>query len=86
MANPAPETATELTVNAALPEDVNVSDFVEVVFRFTFPKSRLLALRVSWAAIPVPVRLTELTLPLEALLEIVMVPVPVPLAVGSKLT
>lgn len=88
-ANPAPERATEFTVNAALPEEVNVSDLAEVVFRFTFPKSRPLALSVSSgvaAAIPVPLSATVVVLPVEESLEIVIVPVVAPVTAGSKLT
>ena len=84
--NPVPASVAELTVTAAVPEEVRISDWVEGVFRFTLPKAREPALTVSCGAIPVPLRLTVLVLPLVELLEIVIVPLAAPAAVGSKLT
>ena len=45
--NPVPARVTEFTVSAAVPEEVNVNVLVDVVFRLTVPKSRLLALTVN---------------------------------------
>src|SRR4051794_37146960 len=42
IANPAPETVTDLTVNGASPDEVIVRVLVAVVFTVTSPKSRLL--------------------------------------------
>ncbi len=84
-----PPEATELTVNAAVPDEVRVSVLVEAVLSVTLPKARLLALSVNCgvaAAVPVPLRLTMLLLPPEELLEIVMLPLAAPATVGSKLT
>ena len=89
MANPPPETVTELTVSAALPEEINMSALVEGVFTVTPPKLRELALSVNAgvaAVVPVPLRETVVVLPVEELLEIVIDPVAVPTAVGSKVT
>ena len=89
IANPVPTNFTEFTPSAAVPEEVRVSVLVDVVFKFTFPKDMALALNVSCglaAAVPEPVRETVLVLPLEELLEIVMVPLAAPATVGSKLT
>ena len=46
MLKPAPLTAAELMVSAAVPLDVKVTACVEAVFRFAFPNERLLALTV----------------------------------------
>jgi hypothetical protein len=88
-ANPAPTGVAELTVSAAVPDEVKVRVLVEVVFRVTEPKARVLALTVSCgvaAAVPVPLRLTMLVLPPEELLEMAMLPLAAPATVGSKLT
>lgn len=89
MAKPLPATVTELTVSAALPDEVNVSALVELVFSETLPKSILAALNVSFGLAicsPVPLSATVVVLPLPELLEIVMVPLAVPATVGSRLT
>ena len=89
MAKPVPASITECTVSAALPEEVSVRVFVDVVFTVTLPNARLPALRVSCgvgAAVPVPLRVTVLVPPLEELLETVMVPLAAPITVGSKVT
>jgi hypothetical protein len=89
MANPLPARVTELIVRAAVPDEVKVSVWVEVVLTVTFPKLIEPALRVRSgvaAAVPVPVRETVDVLPEEALLETVMVPVVNPVALGLKLT
>jgi hypothetical protein len=89
MAKPVPARPTELTVTAAVPDEVKVRVLVEVVFSVTLPKARVLALTVNCgvaAAVPVPLRLTRLVPPLEELLVIVMAPLAAPATVGSKLT
>src|SRR3954466_15194564 len=80
-----PERFTEFTVTAAFPEEVSVSVLAEELLRFVFPKSILLALNVSWAALPVPVRATALLALTLELVQIVTVPLAVPRTVGSKL-
>lgn len=45
--NPVPVIAPALTVNAAVPEEVNVTVWVEVVFRATVPKLTVVELSVS---------------------------------------
>jgi hypothetical protein len=47
--NPVPLIVTVLTVTGAAPVEVNVSDWVEVVFRVMLPKAMLEALMVSVA-------------------------------------
>jgi len=44
---PAPVIVAELTVTAAVPEEVSVSVLVEVDFRFTLPKAIVPALKAS---------------------------------------
>ncbi len=86
---PAPMTPTELMVNAALPDEVRVRVFVEVVFRVTLPKPRLAWLTINCgveACVPVPLRATVVALPVEELLEIVIDPLAAPATVGSKVT
>ena len=88
-AKPLPDTVTELIVNAAVPDEVNVSILVERVSSVTLPKLRELALSVNTgvaAFIPVPLRETPAVLPVEESLEIVIDPVAAPTAAGSKLT
>ena len=85
----APARAAELTVRAAVPDEVKVRVLVEAVFSVTDPKARVLALTVNCgvgAAVPVPVKLILLVLPPDELLKIVMVPFAAPATVGSKLT
>lgn len=83
---PVPTRVAELTVSAAVPEDVKVSVFVDAVLTVSLPKANVLALRVSCGEVPVPLRATVLVLPLDELLEMVIVPVAAPVTVGSKLT
>ena len=86
---PVPMRVAPLIVSAAVPEDVNVMDLVEVVCTVTLPKARLAALTVSCgtgAAVPMPLRGTWMELPEEASLAMVMLPAAAPVAVGSKLT
>ena len=87
--NPVPTNFTEFTVSAAVPEEVRVSVLVDVVFNVTLPKDMAPVLNVSCglaAAIPEPVRETVLVLPLEELVDMVIVPLASPTVVGSKLT
>ena len=86
MAKPVPDSVAELTVTAAVPEEVSVSVWVDVVFRFTLPNASVPALTVNCDEVPVPLRLTVLVPPLAELLEIAMDPLAAPAAVGSKLT
>lgn len=89
MPKPLPTMVTELTVNAAVPEEVKVSVLVEAVFNTTLPKLRALGLTVNCGAagaVPVPLKDTVAGFPVEELLETVMVPVAAPGSAGSKLT
>ncbi len=91
MAKAAPATTTECTVRGAAPEEVRVSVFVDVALIAMSPKASVSALRVSCGvgvAVPVPIRFTTAggALPLDAVLEMVMVPPIAPVTVGSKLT
>lgn len=86
---PVPVRVAELTVTATDPEEVNVSVCVKVVLSGSLPKASVAALRVSCdvdAAVPVPLRVTVLVVPLDELLEMVIVPVAAPVTVGSKVT
>lgn len=88
-AKPLPATVSELIVNAAVPDEVNVNVLVETVFTVTLPKLRELALSVTAGAavvVPVPISKTVAVLPVEESLEIVIAPVTVPTAAGSKVT
>lgn len=89
IAKPLPATVTELTVSAAVPEDVNVSVLVEVVFTVTLPKLREVALSVMSgvaAVVPVPLSETVVVPPVGELLEMEIAPLAAPVTVGSKLT
>ena len=71
MVNPAPVMAAELTVTGVVPDDVRVKDCVAAVFTVTFPKLTLpeLIVNCGFAAVPVPLRVTEAMLPVvESLL------------------
>ena len=83
---PVPAKVAELTVTAAVPEEVNVRVCVALVLSGSLPKASAPALKVSCGAVPVPLRATVLVLPLDELLEMVIVPLAAPAAVGSKLT
>jgi len=86
---PLPTTSTELTVRAAVPDEVNVRVLVPMVFTVTFPKPMELALSVRLgvaAAVPVPDKETVSAVPPESLLEMVMVPLTAPAITGLKLT
>jgi hypothetical protein len=70
MVNPAPLTVAEFTVTGVVPVEVRVKDCVVAVFTATLPKLKLPALTVScgFAAVPVPLSVTEVVLPLVELL------------------
>jgi hypothetical protein len=55
--NPLPVTVAPLIVRAAVPEDVNVTVFVMVVFSGSVPKTTLLLLSVSAGVLAFSVRL-----------------------------
>jgi hypothetical protein len=83
---PVPETDAELTVTAAVPDDVSVNGRVAEEFTVTLPKLNVLALNDNCgvvAAVPVPLNDTVVPPPV-ALLLIVRLPVADPLAVGAK--
>ena len=82
---PVPVSVAELTVTAAVPEEVSVSALVTMVFTGTFPNARALELTVSWGEVPVPLRATVVVFPPEELLEMVNAPLAAPATVGSKL-
>ena len=87
--NPAPVTAAEFTVTAAVPVDVRVSDWVDEVPTVTLPKLRLAALSDNCglgAASPVPLRLNAAVALVEELLLIVSRPLAAPALVGSNCT
>ena len=87
--NPVPETDAEFTVTAAEPDDVSVNDCVPEEFTATLPKLNVLALNDNCgveAAAPVPLKETEIVLPLVELLLILRLPVSDPLAVGANFT
>jgi hypothetical protein len=46
MLKPAPVIEAEFTVNAVVPDDVNVTDLVVDVFTVTLPKARLVGFTV----------------------------------------
>ena len=86
MEKPVPARVVELTVNAAVPEEVSVRVCVALVLSVSLPKARVLELKVNCGEVPVPLRVTVLVAPLDELLAMVMVPLAAPATVGSKLT
>jgi hypothetical protein len=72
MVKPAAVIAAEVNVTGVVPDDVRISDCVVAVFTVTLPKLRLPALIVNWgfAAVPVPLKVTEAALPVVELLLI----------------
>lgn len=86
MVNPAPDNVAELTVIAAVPDEVSVRVLDKVELTSTFPNASELALTANCDETPVPVRETVDVLPLAEVLETVIVPVAEPAAVGAKLT
>jgi hypothetical protein len=86
MVKPAPAIVAELTVTGVVPVEVKVTDCVVAVFTATLPKLRVPALIVNcgFAAVPVPLRVTEIVLPLVELLLMVSWPLADPVAVGSN--
>lgn len=86
-----PETDAELTVTAAVPDDVSVNDCVPEEFTATLPKLSVVALNdncgvVAAAAAPVPLKDTVFVLLLDELLLIVSFPVADPVFVGANCT
>jgi hypothetical protein len=88
MVKPAPLIVAEFTVTGVVPVEVRVKDAVVAVFTVTLPKLRLPALTVNcgFAAVPVPLSVAEIVLPLVELLLIVSWPLADPVAVGSNCT
>ena len=93
IAKPAPLIAIESTVTGAVPVDVSVNDCVVAASIVIFPKLRLAALTVNRGlavgftrVVPVPVKATNVVLPVDALLLIVICPLAGPAATGSNRT
>jgi hypothetical protein len=88
MVKPAPVIVAEFTVTDVVPVELRVKDAVVAVFTVTLPKLRLPALTVNcgFAAVPVPLSVTEVVLPLVELLLMVSWPLADPVAVGSNCT
>jgi hypothetical protein len=86
MVKPAPVVAAEFTVTGVVPDDVSVNDCVVALFTVTLPKLNVVALTVNcgFAAVPVPLRVTEAVLPVVELLLIVIWPLAVPVTAGSN--
>jgi hypothetical protein len=86
MVKPAPVIVAEFTVTGVVPVEVRVKDCVVAVLTATLPKLRLPALTVNcgFAAVPVPLSVTEIVLPLVELLLMVSWPLADPVAVGSN--
>jgi len=85
---PAPEMDAAVTVTGLVPVDVTVRVCVAEEPTATLPKLRLVALNDNCGVpgvVAVPLRLTTMA-PAEELLEIVIVPVSEPVAVGAKRT
>jgi len=72
MVKAAPVIIAEFTVTGVVPVEVRVKDAVVAVFTVTLPKLRLPALTVNcgFAAVPVPLSVTGIVLPLVELLLI----------------
>jgi hypothetical protein len=85
---PTPVRLSALTVTAELPVEVRVTGSVTGVPTGSSPKFKDVVLRESTGleVVPVPVRLTVAVLPVDELLETVMVPLAAPATVGTKLT
>jgi hypothetical protein len=88
MVNPAPAIVAELTVTGVVPVDFSVRDNVVAVFTAMLLKFRLVTLSVNcgFAAVPVPLRVTETVPPVVELLLIVICPLAAPVTVGSSCT
>jgi hypothetical protein len=84
----APLNPPELIVTADVPDDVSVSDSVDVEFTATLPKFRLVELSVNCgvAEAPVPLKETTVELPVDELLLTVSCPLADPDAVGVNVT
>ena len=72
LVKPAPVIVAELTVTGVVPVEVRVKDCVVAVFTVTLPKLKVPALTDScgFAAVPVPLKATEVVLPVVELLLI----------------
>jgi hypothetical protein len=93
IAKPAPPIAVESTVTGAVPVDVSVNDCVVAAPTVILPKLRLSALTVNCGfargfteVVPVPAKATNVVLPVDALLLIVICPLAGPAAIGSNRT
>ena len=85
--NPAPVMDAPLTITGELPVELRVTGKVRGVPTGSSPKLRLVVLKVRTGfATPVPLRATEVVVPLEELLEMEIAPLAAPVTVGSKLT
>jgi hypothetical protein len=86
--NPVPVIAAELTVTAAVPEEVSVTANDFVAASLTLPKASVVALRVSCdvVATPIPVSAIVEVVPEAALLVIVILPVTAPAVLGANVT
>jgi hypothetical protein len=84
MLRPAPDTVALEIVTLAVPEFVNVMDWVPLLPTATDPKLTLEGLAATWPWIPVPDNVTVAGEP-GALLAIEMLPVAAPAAVGAKM-
>jgi hypothetical protein len=85
-ANPEPVMLAALTVTGDVPVELRVRGCVRAVPTGSLPKFTLLLLKVRIGSIPVPLRLTVNVLPVDELLDIVIVPLSDPATFGSKLT
>jgi hypothetical protein len=93
IAKPAPLIAVESTVTGEVPVDVSVNDCVVAAPTITLPKLRLAALTVNCGlavgftgVVPVPAKATNVVLPVDALLLIVICPLAGPAAIGLNRT
>ena len=63
--NPLPATVAPLMVTAAVPEEVNITVFVRVVFSASVPNATLVALSVSFGVVAFRVRANVFATPPE---------------------
>ena len=86
---PTPVRLAALTVTGEVPVDVSVTGKLAAVPTGSSPKLKLVVLKLSTGLVelvPVPLRVTVNALPVDELLEMVIVPLAEPATVGSKLT